>query len=69
MQGGFWGSLIMRLKTNMMLTLAAIVATVIGFLLMVLIVRKSQKYFLIQQECLGKMNVHIEKGEEAALFS
>lgn len=65
----FLGSLIMMLKTNVMLTLTAILATVIGFLLMILIVKKSQKYFLTQQECLGKINGHIEKDEEAASFS
>lgn len=57
----FLGSLIMMVKTNGILTLTAILATVIGFLLMILMVKKSQKYFLTQQECLGKMNGHIEE--------
>ncbi len=57
----FIGSLIMMFKTNVTLTITAILATIIGFILMSLIMKKSQKYFLSQQECLGKINGHIEE--------
>ena len=51
----------MMLKTNVILTITAILATVIGFVFMGLIMKKSQKYFLSQQEYLGKLNGHIEE--------
>ena len=57
----FFGSLIMMLKTNVLMTLAAIGATVIGFGLMMLIMSKSQKYFSSQQKELGNINGHIEE--------
>ena len=57
----FLGSLIMMFTTNVTLTITAILSTVIGFVFMSLIMKKSQKYFLSQQECLGKLNGHIEE--------
>ena len=57
----FLGSLIMMLKINVLLTITAILATVIGFVLVGFIMKKSQKYFLKQQEGLGKINGHIEE--------
>ncbi|WP_449601342.1 ABC transporter ATP-binding protein [Paenibacillus sp. Marseille-Q9583] len=57
----FIGSIVMMLKTNVIMTLTAIVATIIGFGLMVVIMKKSQKYFASQQEYLGKINGHIEE--------
>ncbi|ABX42054.1 ABC transporter ATP-binding protein [Lachnoclostridium phytofermentans] len=55
------GSLIMMLKTNVFMTITAIVATCIGFVLMMLIMGKSQKYFVRQQQHLGEINGHIEE--------
>ena len=57
----FLGSLIMMLITNVVMTLAAILATVIGFAIMMTIMSKSQKHFLRQQKELGKINGHIEE--------
>lgn len=57
----FVGSIVMMLKTNVIMTLTAIVATIIGFGLMVVIMKKSQKYFASQQEYLGKINGHVEE--------
>ncbi|WP_339243475.1 ABC transporter ATP-binding protein [Paenibacillus sp. FSL F4-0243] len=57
----FVGSIVMMLKTNVIMTLTAIVATIIGFGLMVVIMKKSQKYFSSQQEYLGKINGHVEE--------
>ncbi len=55
------GSLIMMLKTNGWMTLTAVVASLIGFVLMFTIMGRSQKYFLQQQKSLGNLNGHIEE--------
>ncbi|MDL2236304.1 ABC transporter ATP-binding protein/permease [Christensenellaceae bacterium OttesenSCG-928-K19] len=57
----FVGALIMMLLTNTTLALVAIAAVAIGFVLMMLIIRKSQKHFSAQQEQLGAMNGHVEE--------
>lgn len=57
----FFGSLIMMFWINVPLALSAVSATVVGFVLMFLIISKSQKYFIRQQEDLGKINGHIEE--------
>lgn len=57
----FIGSILMMLRTNVIMTLTAIVATIIGFGLMAVIMKKSQKYFASQQEFLGKINGHVEE--------
>lgn len=57
----FLGTLFMMLKTNWLMTLAAVGSTLIGFSLMALIISKSQKHFVRQQEYLGAMNGHIEE--------
>ena len=57
----FLGSLIMMLLTNWIMALTAVAATVIGFILMLLIMSRSQKYFTRQQRCLGAINGHIEE--------
>lgn len=56
-----FGSLIMMLKTNIIMTVTAVLATMIGFVLMMIIMKSSQKYFRNQQEYLGKINGHIEE--------
>lgn len=57
----FLGSLIMMLKTNVLMALTAVVATAIGFGLMILITGRSQKYFSKQQKSLGALSGHIEE--------
>lgn len=57
----FVGSLVMMLKTNVILTLAAVGATLIGFVLMMVIMGKSQGYFAQQQRDLGSINGHVEE--------
>ena len=42
----FLGSLLMMFLTNSVMALTAIVSTILGFGLMILIIRKSQKYFV-----------------------
>lgn len=55
------GSIIMMFVTNWIMALTAIFATLIGFGLMTTILKKSQKYFIMQQKSLGKLNGHIEE--------
>lgn len=57
----FLGSLFMMFKTNVAMTVTAILSVLIGFALMALIIKKSQKYFLNQQRELGALNSHIEE--------
>ena len=57
----FLGSLIMMLATNVVMTLTAVAATLIGFALMLLITGDSQKYFVRQQRDLGLLDGHVEE--------
>lgn len=57
----FFGSLFMMLITNIWLTLTAVAATVLGFVLMSVIMSKSQKHFNRQQRHLGAINGHVEE--------
>ena len=57
----FLGSLIMMFTTNWQMAVTAVLSTVIGFGLMLTILSKSQKYFISQQNELGKLNGHIEE--------
>ncbi|MDR0919299.1 MAG: ABC transporter ATP-binding protein/permease [Oscillospiraceae bacterium] len=55
------GTGIMMFYNSWILALTAIAATAIGFMLMALIMKSSQKYFKAQQEGLGAINGHIEE--------
>ena len=57
----FMGSIIMMFYTNWVLAITAILSSIIGFSLMVIIIKKSQKYFISVQEELGDVNGHIEE--------
>lgn len=57
----FVGSLIMMIKTNLVMTVTAVCASLIGFVIMFTIMGRSQKYFRRQQEHLGEINGHIEE--------
>ncbi len=57
----FLGSFIMMLITNGIMTLTAVIASLIGFIFMFAIMGKSQKYFSSQQKNLGNLNGHIEE--------
>ncbi len=57
----FAGSLIMMFITNWIMAITAVLATVFGFVFMMAIMGKSQKYFVRQQRCLGAINGHIEE--------
>lgn len=55
------GSLFMMLITNVTMTIAGVLATAIGFVLMLVIMGHSQRYFSRQQAALGSLNGHIEE--------
>ncbi len=57
----FVGVTVMMFLTNVLMTIAAILATIVGFVVMVIILKNSQKYFDKQQKELGKINGHIEE--------
>lgn len=57
----FIGSIIMMFVTDWHMTIVAIVASVVGFMFMGLIISRSQKYFVKQQQLLGDINGHIEE--------
>lgn len=55
------GALTMMFSTNVLLSIAAILSSLIGFAFMFIILGKSQKYFIEKQEELGNLNGHIEE--------
>ncbi|MGM9951279.1 MAG: ABC transporter ATP-binding protein [Lysinibacillus sp.] len=57
----FIGALVMMFYTNWIMALTGILATMIGFSLMTVIMKHSQKYFVQQQAELGEINGHIEE--------
>ncbi|MBQ6477621.1 MAG: ABC transporter ATP-binding protein [Bacilli bacterium] len=75
----FLGSIVMMIITNWIMALTAILSSIIGFIISFILLKKSQKYFVIRQKELGELNGHIEEiysghnvvkaynGEEAAL--
>ena len=57
----FLGTLFMMYKTNWIMASTAIVSTILGFSIMMIILKKSQKYFVQVQSELGALNGHIEE--------
>ncbi len=57
----FVGSAIMMFSNNWIMALTAVGASVFGFVFMGVIMAKSQKYFVQQQEDLGVANGHVEE--------
>ena len=57
----FIGCLIMMFVTEWRLALAALGITLVGLLLTVLIMSRSQKYFTARQESLGALNGYVEE--------
>ena len=55
------GCIIMMFVTNWILALTAIAASLLGFVLVMIIMRFSQKHFVAQQNELGNINGHIEE--------
>ena len=59
------GSIIMMFKTNVIMALTGIGASLFGFIFVGIILSKSQKYFVARQEELGNLNGHIEEMYES----
>ncbi len=57
----FIGCSIMMLLTNVRLTLIVITCSILGFMLVNVLIKKSQGYFTRRQSYLGMMNGHIEE--------
>ncbi|WP_317643654.1 ABC transporter ATP-binding protein [Bombiscardovia apis] len=57
----FVGSLIMMFLNNVTMTFVAIGSAVVGTILMMVIMKFSQKYFVRQQIALGDVNGHVEE--------
>ena len=55
------GVMIMMFRINWILTLVALVIIPVSVLIMLIVVKKSQKYYLRQQEYLGHVNGQIEE--------
>ncbi len=55
------GSVFMMFITNGIMTLTAIVSSVFGFVFMIIVISKSQKYFARLQDEIGELNGHIEE--------
>lgn len=68
----FLGCLIMMFVTEWRLALVSLGITLVGLLLVVFIMSRSQKYFTARQESLGKLNGYVEEmysGHEAVRIS
>ena len=57
----FLGCLIMMFVTEWRLALVSLGITLVGLLLVVFIMSRSQKYFTARQESLGKLNSYVEE--------
>lgn len=57
----FVGVVFMMFKTNWILALVTIGSSLLGFVFMALIIKKSQKYFVKRQQYIGDLNGHIEE--------
>ncbi|MEN6562854.1 MAG: ABC transporter ATP-binding protein, partial [Christensenella sp.] len=55
------GSLVMMFVNNWILALTAVGCSLFGFVLMIVIMARSQKYFSAQQNDLGAINGHVEE--------
>ncbi|PJM74136.1 ABC transporter [Bifidobacterium primatium] len=57
----FVGSLVMMFYNNVVMTFTAIGVSIIGLIIMMIIMKASQKYFTLQQLALGEVNGHVEE--------
>ena len=55
------GSVFMMFITNGIMALTAIISSILGFILMIVIISRSQKYFEALQNGIGELNGHIEE--------
>ena len=57
----FVGVTVIMFATNALMSLAAIGSSLIGFIFMFAVIKRSRKYFRRQQKNLGDMNGHVEE--------
>ena len=57
----FVGALVMMFYNNWIMALCAIGSSIIGLIIMMVIMKASQKYFTRQQAALGDVNGHVEE--------
>jgi len=57
----FAGSLIMMFYTNWIMAITAMGASLFGFAMIIIIMKRSQKFFNAQQKDLGNVNGHVEE--------
>lgn len=57
----FVGCLIMMFVTQWRLALCVIAVTILGFLVLIAVVKNSQKYFIARQKSLGALNGYVEE--------
>lgn len=57
----FVGSLVMMFYNNVLMTLCAIGVSLLGVVLMGVVMKYSQRYFMRQQQALGDVNGHVEE--------
>lgn len=55
------GALVMMLSINVLMTVVALLIIPLSFSVVALIIGKSQKFFMQQQEYLGNLNGHVEE--------
>ena len=55
------GVLFMMFKTNWIMSLTSVIATLLGFVIVTIIATKSKKYFKAQQKNIGELNGYIEE--------
>ena len=56
-----FGSMVVMLLTNWIMALSGIAAALLGFIIMMVVLSKSQKHFAAQQDVLGLINGHVEE--------
>lgn len=57
----FIGCIIMMFRNNILMAVISLSSSVMGFFIMNLIIKKSQKHFSLRQKYLGEINGHIEE--------
>ena len=55
------GSIFMMIKTNWVMAITAMLSSLLGIGIILIILKKSQKYFIAKQEQLGDLNGYIEE--------
>lgn len=57
----FIGCIFMMFKNNVLMAVIALSSSIMGFFIMNVIIKKSQKHFSLRQRYLGEINGHIEE--------